>query len=112
MSVLKANRKPSPFEVEHHAYKVRTVITDLALRNFGLKEYEERPKPIVEATVNVLRGKSEQWELRVDTSDLIAAISPYFCSVYHRLRHQLNLTVVPSPSRSPIRTVQNVSTRL
>lgn len=45
MSVLKANRKPSPFEVEHHAYKVRTVITDLALRNFGLKEYEERPKP-------------------------------------------------------------------
>lgn len=45
MSVLKANRKPSPFEVEHHAYKVRTVITDLALRKFGLKEYEERPKP-------------------------------------------------------------------
>ena len=23
MSVLKANRKPSPFEVEHHAYKVK-----------------------------------------------------------------------------------------
>ena len=45
MSVLKANRKPSPFEVEHHAYKVRTVITDLALRQFGLKEYEEKPKP-------------------------------------------------------------------
>lgn len=41
MSVLKANRKPSQFEVEHHAYKVRTVITDLALRQFGLKEYEE-----------------------------------------------------------------------
>lgn len=45
MSVLKANRKPSPFEVEHHAYKVRTVITDFALRQFGLKEYKEKPKP-------------------------------------------------------------------
>lgn len=45
MSVLKANQKPSPFEVEHHAYKIRTVITDLALRKFGLKEYVENPKP-------------------------------------------------------------------
>lgn len=45
MSVLKANQKPSPFEVEHHAYKIRTVITDLALRKFGLKEYAEKPKP-------------------------------------------------------------------
>lgn len=45
MSVLKANRKPSPFEVEHHAYKVRTTITDLALRKFGLKEYTPKPKP-------------------------------------------------------------------
>ena len=45
MSVLKANQKPSPFEVEHHAYKIRTVITDLALRKFGLKEYVEKPKP-------------------------------------------------------------------
>lgn len=45
MSVLKANRKPSPFEVEHYAYKIRTVITDLALRKFGLKEYIEKPKP-------------------------------------------------------------------
>ena len=45
MSVLKANRKPSPFEVEHYAYKIRTVITDLALRKFGLKEYTEKPKP-------------------------------------------------------------------
>lgn len=45
MSVLKANQKPSPFEVEHHAYKIRTVITDLALRKFGLKEYTEKPKP-------------------------------------------------------------------
>ncbi len=45
MSVLKANRKPSPFEVVHHAYKVRTVITDLALRKFGLKEYIPKPKP-------------------------------------------------------------------
>ena len=45
MSVLKANRKPSPFEVEHYAYKVRSVITDLALRQFGLKEYKEKPKP-------------------------------------------------------------------
>lgn len=26
MSVLKANQKPSPFEVEHHAYKIRTVM--------------------------------------------------------------------------------------
>lgn len=45
MSVLKANQKPSPFEVEHHAYKIRTVITDLALRKFGLKEYAEKSKP-------------------------------------------------------------------
>lgn len=45
MSVLKANQKPSHFEVEHHAYKIRTVITDLALRKFGLKEYAEKPKP-------------------------------------------------------------------
>ena len=45
MSVLKANQKPPPFEVEHHAYKIRTVITDLALRKFGLKEYAEKPKP-------------------------------------------------------------------
>lgn len=45
MSVLKANQKPFPFEVEHHAYKIRTVITDLALRKFGLKEYAEKPKP-------------------------------------------------------------------
>lgn len=45
MSVLKANRKPSPFEAEHYAYKVRTVITDLALRQFGLKEYVPKPKP-------------------------------------------------------------------
>lgn len=45
MSVLKANQKPSPFEVEHYAYKIRTVITDLALRKFGLKEYVEKPKP-------------------------------------------------------------------
>ena len=45
MSVLKANQKPSPFEVKHHAYKIRTVITDLALRKFGLKEYVEKPKP-------------------------------------------------------------------
>lgn len=45
MSVLKANRKPSPFEVIHHAYKVRTVITDLALRKFGLKEYIPKPRP-------------------------------------------------------------------
>lgn len=45
MSVLKANRKPSPFEVEHYAYKVRATITDLALRQFGLKEYKEKPKP-------------------------------------------------------------------
>ena len=45
MSALKANQKPSPFEVEHHAYKIRTVITDLALRKFGLKEYAEKPKP-------------------------------------------------------------------
>lgn len=45
MSVLKANRKPSPFEVEHHAYKIRTVITDLALRKFGLREYVPRAKP-------------------------------------------------------------------
>lgn len=45
MLVLKANQKPSPFEVEHYAYKIRTVITDLALRKFGLKEYVEKPKP-------------------------------------------------------------------
>lgn len=45
MSVLKANQKPSPFEVEHYAYKIRTVITDLALRKFGLKEYVEKSKP-------------------------------------------------------------------
>lgn len=45
MSVLKANQKPSPFEVEHYTYKIRTVITDLALRKFGLKEYVEKPKP-------------------------------------------------------------------
>lgn len=45
MFVLKANQKPSPFEVEHYAYKIRTVITDLALRKFGLKEYVEKPKP-------------------------------------------------------------------
>lgn len=45
MSVLTANQKPSPFEVEHYAYKIRTVITDLALRKFGLKEYVEKPKP-------------------------------------------------------------------
>ena len=45
MSVLKANQKLSPFEVEHYAYKIRTVITDLALRKFGLKEYVEKPKP-------------------------------------------------------------------
>lgn len=45
MSVLKVNQKPSPFEVEHHAYKIRTVITDLALRKFGLKEYAKKPKP-------------------------------------------------------------------
>lgn len=45
MSVLKANRKPSPFEVEHYAYKVRATITDLTLRQFGLKEYKEKPKP-------------------------------------------------------------------
>lgn len=45
MSVLKANRKPSPFEVEHYAYKVRSTITDLTLRQFGLKEYKEKPKP-------------------------------------------------------------------
>ena len=44
MSVLKANQKPSPFEVEHYAYKIRTVITDLALRKFGLKEYVEKPQ--------------------------------------------------------------------
>ena len=45
MSVLKAKRQPSPFEVEHHAYKVRATITDLALRKFGIKEYQEKPKP-------------------------------------------------------------------
>lgn len=45
MSVLKAKRKPSPFEVEHHAYKIRAVITDLALRKFGLKEYVPRARP-------------------------------------------------------------------
>lgn len=45
MSVLKANRKPSPFEVETYAYKVRREITDLSLRKFGLKPYVPKPKP-------------------------------------------------------------------
>lgn len=45
MSVLKAKRKPSPFEVEHNLNKVRTVVTELALNKFGLKEYQEKPKP-------------------------------------------------------------------
>lgn len=37
MSVLKANRKESPFEVISHAYKMRRAITDLLLRDFGYK---------------------------------------------------------------------------
>lgn len=45
MSVLKADRKPSQFEVEHNAYKIRHEITDLALRKFGLKDYKPKPKP-------------------------------------------------------------------
>ena len=49
MLVLKANRKPSPFEVEHHAYKVRTIITDLALRQFGLvAKRKERYEAFIE----------------------------------------------------------------
>lgn len=35
MSVLKAKRKPSQFEVFHHFYKMRKEITDLLLRDFG-----------------------------------------------------------------------------
>jgi len=35
MSVIKAKRKPSQFEVFHHLYKLRKEITDLLLRNFG-----------------------------------------------------------------------------
>ncbi len=35
MSVLKAKRKASQFEVFHHFYKMRREITDLLLRDFG-----------------------------------------------------------------------------
>lgn len=35
MSVIKAKRKPSQFEVFHHLYKLRKEITDLLLRNFA-----------------------------------------------------------------------------
>ncbi len=35
MSVLKANRKASQFEVFHHFYKMRKEVTDLLLRDFG-----------------------------------------------------------------------------
>lgn len=35
MSVLKAKRKASQFEVFHHFYKMRKEITDLLLRDFG-----------------------------------------------------------------------------
>lgn len=35
MSVLKAKRKSSQFEVFHHLYKTRKEITDLLLRDFG-----------------------------------------------------------------------------
>ena len=49
MLVLKANRNPSPFEVEHHAYKVRTIITDLALRQFVLvAKRKERYEAFIE----------------------------------------------------------------
>lgn len=35
MSVIKAKRKPSQFEVFHHLHKLRKEMTDLLLRNFG-----------------------------------------------------------------------------
>ena len=35
MSVIKAKRKPSQFEVFHHFYKTRAEITELLLRDFG-----------------------------------------------------------------------------
>lgn len=37
MSVVKAKRKPSDFEVFHHLTKMRQEITDLLLRDFGYK---------------------------------------------------------------------------
>lgn len=44
MSVLKAKRKSSQFEVFHHFYKTRKEITDLLLRDFGydLERAEKR----------------------------------------------------------------------
>lgn len=44
MSVLKAKRKSSQFEVFHHLYKTRKEITDLLLRDFGydLERAEKR----------------------------------------------------------------------
>lgn len=40
MSVIKAKRDPSPFDVLHNALEIRRMVTDGLLRNFGYKRRE------------------------------------------------------------------------
>jgi hypothetical protein len=44
MSVIKAKRKPSEFEVFHNLNNLRQNITDLLLRNFGFNSYQAEKK--------------------------------------------------------------------
>ncbi len=64
MSVLKNNRKPSQFEVFHHAYELRKELTDLLIRDFGYKAPKQKEttadgKPKTEAQLEA-ELKSEQ----------------------------------------------------
>lgn len=56
MSVLKANRKASQFEVFHHFYKMRKEVTDLLLRDFGF-DLERADKNVLKMFGN--RGYEE-----------------------------------------------------
>ena len=44
MSVIKAKRKPSEFEVFHNLTNLRKDITDLLLRDFGFDTYKSEKK--------------------------------------------------------------------
>ena len=56
MSVLKAKRKPSQFEVFHHFYKMRKEITDLLLRDFGYDLERADSKVLKMSAANLMRS--------------------------------------------------------
>lgn len=68
MSVLKNNRRPSPFEVFHHAFELRKDMTDLLLRDFGYKApriQSDKPKSETQLEADLKsearRAAFEEW---------------------------------------------------